>query len=94
MATRVLNITKDRPLSPDQQARVHALLNSKGVTAECPACGHSDWTLGTSKVAILTLAESAIGDAIYPAVQTICSNCGFFRMFSTKIVGNGAEELT
>jgi predicted RNA-binding Zn-ribbon protein involved in translation (DUF1610 family) len=72
------------------------LLTSRGVSDECPACGHAQWGHGDHIVGLLLADEN---QNIEPqggiaAVPLACTNCGYLRMFVPAAIDGDAPTDT
>ena len=76
------------PLSSEQQQKVQAWLNSKGIKVACPCCGHNNWSLGEIiSSPIMTQGGMQIGGPSVPAVQVVCNNCAYINHFAAVPMG-------
>ena len=77
------------PLDQNQLNQLSAWTNSKGVNANCPACGRNNWSTGdivTSPV-FTKGGGISIGGPQIPMVQLICGNCAHVRLFAAVPIG-------
>ena len=64
-------------------------LRSKGIRAECLACGTNRWIdEGIIAAPVLTGgAADRVAEHTVHMVPLVCTNCGYVRLFSAKMVG-------
>lgn len=76
------------PIDQEQLNKLQSWLNSKGVNPNCPACGHSKWTVGDVIAApVFAGGGFNIGGPTVPMVQVICNNCAYVRLFAAVPAG-------
>jgi hypothetical protein len=75
-------------LTNSEVDRVTEWLQSRGVSAACPACTRKQWGLGEiiSQPVSNRLGTDMSAEHM-PAVTLVCGNCGFIMMFSAKLLG-------
>ena len=65
---------------------VNSLFRAHNVIDECPGCGKPGWRFGKDVVS-LPYAQDATTQTPAPsihAIPTICTNCGYIRLFLDK----------
>jgi hypothetical protein len=72
--------------------RFKRAMDRAGTRPECPICGGSVWSPGTSLVLLQAIKDDLDMDvgSGYLAYQLRCDSCGFYRLHSVDLV----HELT
>jgi predicted nucleic-acid-binding Zn-ribbon protein len=69
-------------------ARLRDILNSRGVSRQCPSCGNDDWAPLDTNVVLQastgSQAELERGGAECLAIA--CKRCGFVRLHSAQVL--------
>ena len=77
-------------LSDAQRAQVTSWLATHKLVANCPMCADIAWNF-TDILWGATRAneegDSPISQTAHPMVQAVCTNCGYVRFFSARIIG-------
>lgn len=57
-------------------------LAARGANANCPSCGHDEWTQATELILLQSFGgdEGIVIGKGYPATALFCDNCGYIRM--------------
>ena len=77
------------PIDQTQQQTLLSWMRSKGVGANCHACGHSNWATGdvVSAAVMSPGGNVAIGGPSVPMVQVICGHCAHVVLFAAVPIG-------
>ena len=58
------------------------------VKSPCAACGHAYWAVGSYVVSLSADTKNFLGTKKhYPALVTVCAECGHFRLHSAVLAG-------
>ena len=78
-------------LTDEQQKEVMENLERNGVSASCPACGHSERIVNENPVFLP--GGTNPGAPTFPAVIVQCRNCGHTSFFYAENVGINLDTL-